>query len=162
MVLCALYIFTHHSLTFSLRALSLWRTYTPADKRKMKSRLHNLKRCFEAECEIAARLLSAPLCSSPAGKIRALSLKALYLCSLCGSSLSLNRFEVTFKSQLLQALTVNGQPAVWKINPDGVHVCREGRYEQITFSNFLLCTEMHLFIVTSFYSEQHTYVLYKS
>lgn len=51
---------------------------------------------------------SAPLCSSPAGKIRALSLKALYLCSLYGSLLSLNRFGVTFKSQLLRALTVNG------------------------------------------------------
>lgn len=50
----------------------------------------------------------APLCSSAAGKIRALSLKALYLCSLCGSLLSLNRFEVTFKSQLLRARRVNG------------------------------------------------------
>ena len=56
---------------------------------------------------------SAPLCSSPAGKIRALSLKALYLCSLYGSLLSLNRFGVTFKSQLLQALTVNGHKG-WK------------------------------------------------
>lgn len=51
---------------------------------------------------------SVPLCSSPARKIRALSLKALYLCSLRGSLLSLTRFGVTFKSQLLQALTVNG------------------------------------------------------
>lgn len=56
---------------------------------------------------------SAPLCSSSAGKIRALSLKALYLCSLYGSLLSLNRFGVTFKSQLLQALTVNGHKG-WK------------------------------------------------
>lgn len=53
---------------------------------------------------------SAPLCSSVAGKIRALSLKALYLCSLYGS---LNRFGVTFKSQLLRALTVNGHKG-WK------------------------------------------------
>lgn len=55
----------------------------------------------------------APLCSSLAGKIRALSLKALYLCSLYGSLLLLNRFGVTFKSQLLQALTVNGHKG-WK------------------------------------------------
>lgn len=56
---------------------------------------------------------SVPLCSSPAGKIRALSLKALYLCSLRGSLLSLTRFGVTFKSQLLRALTVNGHKG-WK------------------------------------------------
>lgn len=56
---------------------------------------------------------SAPLRSSPAGKIKALSLKALYLCSLHGSLLSLNRFGVMFKSQLLQALTVNGHRG-WK------------------------------------------------
>lgn len=56
---------------------------------------------------------TAPLCSSPSGKIRALSLKALYLCSLYGSLFSLNRFGVTFKSQLLRALTVNGHKG-WK------------------------------------------------
>lgn len=56
---------------------------------------------------------SAPLCSSAAGKMRVLSLKALYLCPLRGSLLLLNRFGVTFKSQLLRALSVNRHKG-WK------------------------------------------------
>lgn len=56
---------------------------------------------------------SVPPRSSLAGKIRALSLKALYLCSHCGSLFSLTRFGITFNSQLLQTLTVNGNKG-WK------------------------------------------------
>lgn len=102
---CVRYIFSRHSLTFLLCA-PLWRTHTLTDKRK-----------WSLVCTIWNTALKPnvkkQLGSSQAGKIRALSLKALYLCSLHRSLHSLNRFGVTFKSQLLRALTVNGRKG-WK------------------------------------------------
>lgn len=98
--LCVLYSFTHHSLTFH------WVHFCSRGPIHWKIRGNKVS---SAQFEALLWRWMWNRCGAPlTSKIRALSLKALYLCSLDGSGLSLNRFGVTLKSQLLLALTVNG------------------------------------------------------